>query len=128
MACYKKAAATTSVWNMIHKSSRKRISETYRECEMFLLTWRKLQPKKWFSASSVWVIRYFSSFWKIWNRYRVFSSSLLRAIIARNHLPFFKIFSILYVFAKILNILPFFLTFSPFFVLFLKNLTHALTL
>ena len=62
---------------------------------------------------------------------RAFSSSLLRAIIARNHLLFFKIFlnfvyfcrnfQILYIFLSFLNIL------LPFFCAFSENRAHALT-
>ena len=59
---------------------------------------------------------------------RAFSSSLRRAIVACNHLPFFKIFSNFVHFCKkFSNILPFFNIFLSFFALFLKNRTHALT-
>ena len=58
---------------------------------------------------------------------RAFSSSLLRAIITRNHLPFFKIFS------NFEHFCPDFQIFCPFFLLFnifapfLKNHAYALT-
>ena len=52
-----------------------------------------------------------------------FSSSLLRAIIAHNHLLFFK-FQILYISAEIFKCFTLFL---PFFALFLTHHTHALT-
>ena len=57
---------------------------------------------------------------------RAYSSSLLRAIIARNHLSLFKIFSNFVHFRKFPNrpFLPFLNIFSPF---FWKNRTHALT-
>ena len=55
---------------------------------------------------------------------KAYSSSLLRAIIACNHLPFFKIFSNFVRFCPNLQkVYPF----QNFFALFLKNLTHALT-
>ena len=56
--------------------------------------------------------------------FRAFSSSLLCAIIAGNHLPFSKCFQILYIFAQISRI---FCLFLLFFALFLKNCTHSLT-
>ena len=63
---------------------------------------------------------------------RAFSSSLLRAIIAHNHLRFFKIFSNFVHFRpnvqRFCPFLSFFNIFSPpFLALFLKNSTHALT-
>ena len=59
---------------------------------------------------------------------RAFSSSLLRAIIVRNHLPFFKVFSNFVHFCPTFQIFcPFLTFFCPFFPLFLKNRTHALT-
>ena len=51
------------------------------------------------------------------NGVKVYSSSLLHAIIAHNHLPFFKI-SFLYIFAQISK---YFSLFQHFFALFLKN-------
>ena len=60
---------------------------------------------------------------------RAYSSSLLRAIIARNHLPFFKIFSNFVHFCPNLQIFcPFLPFFCSFFAFFLKNHTHVLTL
>ena len=59
---------------------------------------------------------------------RAFSSSLLRAIIVRNHLPFFKVFSNFVHFCPTFQIFcPFLTFFCPFFPLFLKNRTHVLT-
>ena len=59
-----------------------------------------------------------------------YSSSLLHAIIPRNHLPFFKIFSNFVHFCPNFQnfppFLPFLNIFLPFFALFLKNRTHAL--
>ena len=55
---------------------------------------------------------------------RAFSSSLLRAIVARNHLPFFKIFSNLVHFCPNFQIFCPFLTFFPF---FLENHMPVLT-
>ena len=52
---------------------------------------------------------------------RVFFSSLLRAIIERNQLPFFKIF------LNCVHFCPNFQIFCPFFALFLKNRTCVLT-
>ena len=47
--------------------------------------------------------------------YRAFSSSLLHTIIARNHLPFFKIFSnLVHFLPKFSNIFHFFNIFCPF--------------
>ena len=71
------------------------------------------------------IIQCFQRFWDInsWlDNIRAYSSGLLRAIIACNHLPFFKIFS------NFVHFCPNFQIFSPFFALFfLKNRTHALT-
>ena len=50
------------------------------------------------------------------NRDQAYSSNLLQVVIARIHLPIFKIFSNLYIFAQIIK----------YFALFLKNCTHAL--
>ena len=62
---------------------------------------------------------------------RAFSSRLLHAIITRNQLPFFKIFSIIvhlwpnsHIFCPLLS---FFKHFFALFALFLKNRMHALT-
>ena len=55
---------------------------------------------------------------------RAYCSSLLCAIIARIHLPFFKIFSNFVRFCPNFQICC---PFLPFFALFLKNHTHALT-
>ena len=62
---------------------------------------------------------------------RAFCSSLLCAIIACSHLPFFKIFSNFVHFCPNFQIfcpfLPILNIFMPFFALFLKYYTHALT-
>ena len=63
-----------------------------------------------------------TDFSEAWLVNRAYSSSLLRAIIACNHLPFFKIFS------NFVHFCPNFQIFCPFLALFLKNRTHALTL
>ena len=55
---------------------------------------------------------------------RVFSSSLLRAIVARSHLPFFKIFSNLQHYCPNFQIICSFLIFFDF---FLENHMHSLT-
>ena len=47
---------------------------------------------------------------------RAYSSSLLHAIIARSHLPFFKILQILYTFAQIFK---YFAVFYPFIIIFI---------
>ena len=58
---------------------------------------------------------------------RAHSTSLLRPIMARNHLTLFKIFNKFCTFSrKFWNILPFFLFFNIF-CSFLKNRIHALT-
>ena len=58
------------------------------------------------------------------NGVRTYSSSLLYTIITHNHLPFFKNFQILYIFAKIFKYCS---LFQHFFALFLKNHSACLT-
>ena len=59
---------------------------------------------------------------------RAYSSSLLRTIIARNHLPFFQNIVKFSIFLpKFLSYFPFFNIFPPVIALFLKNRTHACT-
>ena len=66
-----------------------------------------------------------TKFLKLIHKSKAFSGSLLPAIMARNHLPFFKIFSSVVHFCPHFQIfftfLPFLNIFLPFFSLFLKN-------
>ena len=61
---------------------------------------------------------------KAYSLYRAFSSSLLCAIIARNHLPFFKTFSNFVYFPHIFKYVALFLTFICPFLSFFWKITH----